>query len=280
MRIRNAFGLFCVVSIFLLSACSQTNSAENQQGETSSGDTSRTAVPALETPAPISPTPTYPPAELVEIMPDWFQYTNYRLGFTMEIPRLMYRHDAGCYWKEEDGDSSFRPQGGLMPVVVVEGENRVYITSKYLMYLIEPTQIPSGAGYRYEYGGCDMRPASVEVLEEDENTSFRWVIAVWPVETDEDLEMLVDAYYDPCYTVGEMELDEELGYYRVKMVGDGKPPEESECLVNFGYTINYSPEIGIAATWYQGQSIHFAENAMNDPSFDARMRDSFRFLTP
>jgi hypothetical protein len=281
MRVRSYFGLLGVVLVLVLAACSRTIPAENQeQGEISAEESLQDTPAVSETPEPPSPTSTYTPAELIEIEPDWYQYTNYRLGFTMEIPRLMYRTDASCYWKEGEGDSSFRPEGGLMPVVVVEGEDRVYITSKYLMYLTEPTQIPSGAGYRYEFGGCDLLPASVEVLEADDNTSYKWVVAIFPVESEDDLELLIDSYYDPCYKLGEMELDEERGYYNVKMAGDGKPPEESECLVNFGYTIKYSPESGIAATWYMGQSIHFPENEMNDPFYDARMDDSFRFIEP
>jgi len=281
MKNRCEFGLFCVVLALVLAACSQTSPAENQeQGEIGAEESLQDTTAVSETPAPPSPTSTYTPAELIEIEPDWYQYTNYRLGFTMEIPRLMYRHDATCYWKEGEGDSSFRPEGGLMPVVVVEGEDRVYITSKYLMYLTEPTQIPSGAGYRSEFGGCDLLPASVEVLEEDDSSSYKWVVAVRPIENEEDLELLIDSYYDPCYQLGEMELDEERGYYYVKMAGDGKPPGESECLVNFGYTIKYSPELGIAATWFMGQSVHFPANETNDPYYDARMLDSFRFIKP
>jgi len=224
-----------------------------------------------------APTPTWPSSELVEIDPDWFQYTSYRLGFTIQVPRLMYRHDAGCYWNETDSDSSFRPQAGLMPVVVVEEEDRVTITSKYLVNLTEPTQIPSGAGYRTEFGGCEWLETSPEVLAQDTMTSFKWVIFVRHIEDHDDLDKLVDAAFGECYSAGEMEPRADGAVNRVRVLGDGLDVEESQCPVNFIYTVLYSEEYGTAAARYQGQSIHFPANRMGDPAYDEHMRDSFQF---
>ena len=114
------------------------------------------------------PSPTVRPPQLEAINSTWNQYTNFRLGIAIQVPRLMYRHDAACTWNEGDGDSSFRPQGGLMPVVVVEEEDRLIITSRYLIRLVEPTSIPSGAGYVTRFGGCERHQADPEVLASDE----------------------------------------------------------------------------------------------------------------
>jgi len=267
-------GMACVLLL-----CSCVPAGDDPAGviDTSGAET---AVQPTETPVIIQAEPDFPPVQLVEIDQDWLEYTNYRLGFRMQVPRLMFRHDAGCYWNETEGDSSFRPQPGLMPVVVMEDEDRVTITSRYLVHLTEPTQIPSGAGYVTRFGGCEWLETSLEALASDEMSSYRWVIAVRPAASDADLERLIDDYYGDCYSLGGEELLEDQDLYRVRIAGDGLPVEESQCPVNFAYTFLYSVDLEVAATWSQGQSYHFPANEQYDPVYDEQMRESFRFLGP
>ena len=102
--------------------------------------------PTLPTTPSPQPTNTVEPlpAELIPIDSEWNRYTNPRLGFSMLIPKSMFYSNAGCYWNEEDGNFSYRLLAGKEPVVVVEGDDRVYITSKYRVSLTKPTAVPSG----------------------------------------------------------------------------------------------------------------------------------------
>lgn len=224
-----------------------------------------------------SPTPKPPDAEIISINDEWNKYVNYRLGFSMNIPTSMYRDDAGCYWNE-NGDYSYRPEEGKVPVVVIEGEDRVYITSKYDVVLTQKTQIPTEKGYRSKFGGCELQENNLELVENRDYTSYIWEIAFRGIESDADLELLIDQYYGECFSLGEVLPEEEKDYSKVKVLGDGKPVEESECLLRGGYVFVYSQELKIAATWKTGQSIHFASLGINEGAYDGEMLSSFEFI--
>jgi hypothetical protein len=237
---------------------------------------------ATSTPDKVQPKVTIQPtaaiSELVEIDDIWNQYTNYRLGFSMRVPRMQYRHDADCYWNETESDSSYRPLGAIVPVVVIEGEDRVFITGEYYSELTLPTQIPSGNGYRTEFDGCEQVTNDLDRMLATESTSFFWEIVVWDIAFPADLEALVDAVYGECFSVGEISPVEGRGYQQVRVQGDGKPVEESTCLLRGGYIFYYSPELGRAATWLTGQSYHFPADAEYAKAYDAQMVENFEFI--
>jgi hypothetical protein len=237
---------------------------------------------ATSTPDEMQPTATVQPtaatSELVEIDEKWNQYTSYKLGFSMLVPRTQYRHDADCYWNETESDSSYRPSGDIVPVVVIEGEDRVFITSEFYSELTLPTQIPSGNGYRTEFDGCEQVMNDLDRMLATESTSFFWEIVVWDIASPADLEALVDAVYGECFSIGEETPVEGQEYLRVRVQGDGKPVEESTCLLNGGYVFFYSPELGKAATWLTGQSYHFPADAEYSEAYDEEMVESFEFI--
>lgn len=225
-----------------------------------------------------SSTPEPPNPELISINAEWKKYTNYRLGFSINIPRSMFRHDAGCYWNEENGDYSYRPEEGKVPVVVIEGEDRIYITSKYDVVLTQKTQVPSGIGYRSKFNGCNRLENNLELLRNRNYSSYIWEIAFRTIESDDDLEILVDEYYGECFSVGEIIPVEDKDFSIVKVVGDQEPVEESECLLRGMYVFLYSQDLKIAATWKTGQMVHFSATGVNEGPYDGDMYDSFLFI--
>ncbi len=268
--------LLALCLLLTLPACSPARDRGLPLGPTASTPSAAPTPSRTATPEP-SPTSTYPPAELAPIDVEWNQYTNYRLGFSMRVPTSMFREDAGCYWHEE-GDYSYRPEPGKVPVVVVEGDDRVYITSKYEVVLTEATQIPSGQGYVYSFAGCRWRENDLQLVANRDYSSYIWEIVVRRIEGDEDLERLIDDYYGDCFSLGEVTPLEGRPYARVKVLGDGQPVETSTCLLRGGYEFFYSQEQGIAATWKTGQSIHFGTDGVNQGNNDAQMIASFEFL--
>jgi hypothetical protein len=279
--IRNArlfyFLILAIINFPSLFACStiDQNAASNQQATIQLDPSPTTAPSSYQKPTAVQ---LYPETEIIPINPEWNTYINHRLGFSMNIPTSMYRSDAGCVWKE-DGDNSWRPEGGHVPVTVIEGEDRVYITSESIAILTQATQIPSGNGYRYVYGGCERLKNSLEMVANREYSSYIWEIAIRPIESEADLEDLIDAYYGACYSVGEILPLEGKDYYQVKVEGDGKSVEDSECLLRGGYEFVYSPEFRIAATWGTGQMVHFSSGESNEVPKDGEMISSFTFLS-
>lgn len=228
--------------------------------------------------ATIQPSDVAHNSALISIDERWNHYTNHRLGFSIQVPKTHFRGDASCYWNETADDSSFRPLGDLVPVVVIEGEDRVFITSKSFSELTLPTQIPSGAGYRTEFDGCEMVENNLEFISQSEVTSYIWEIVVWEIASEDDLEQMVDAVFGECFQVGEIVPAEGGKYQGVRVQGDGLPVEESMCLLRGGYIFFYSPEAGKAATWLTGQSYHFLADAETSEAYDAMMVESFEFI--
>jgi hypothetical protein len=238
------------------------------------------SVATIAAPSSPQPTRTTEPQEskLESVDATWNRYTSHRLGFSMLVPRSMFRTDVSCYWNEDGGDFSYRPLAGNVPVVVIEAEDRVYITSKYLVALTEPTRVPSGLGYVTSFAGCEWRENTEESVAHRDYSSYIWEILVRPIGSDQDLEDLVDDYFGECFSVGEITPVEGRGYSHVRVVGDQKPIEESECLLRGMYVLLYSESVGRAATWKTGQMVHFAASEEYDVIYDQEMYESFEFL--
>ena len=235
---------------------------------------SLTVMPNSSTPQP-SLTPEPVTSELISLNQEWNSYLNYRLGFSMDIPTSMYRYDALCQWDETLGDYVMPPEAGVVPVVVIEGEDTVYITSQHFIQDIKKTPVSGGA----EYKGCEYIESNLEFLRDWDYTSYLWEIKFRTIESPEDLEILIDEYFGECFSAGEIKPVEGKSYSWIRILGDEKPVEESTCLLRGGYKLYYSEELQNAAIWYTGQSIHFPTSGGVDyGSQDGDMLDSFEFI--
>jgi len=275
---RRYVACFSIAFQFLvLTACSSNSHVVPSPTQIKIGQTSTPASLTISSPDPSS-TIERKPSKLIPVDSEWNRYTNYRLGFTMLVPKSMFHISASCFWNEVDGDFSYRPQAGKAPVVVIEGEDRVYITSKYHVKLTEPTEVPSGRGNVHYFGGCEWVKNNVDTLANRDYSSFIWEMVVRPINDEQDLEALIDDYYGACFSVGEIIPVDGRDYSRVKIIGDGKPIEESECLLRGMYVLFYSENLRVAATWKTGQMAHFSASGMNEGIYDGEMYASFEFL--
>ena len=235
------------------------------------------APPLTATPPPPTPTPA-PDATLLPLDDTWNEYVNHRLGFSMRVPRTMHHPMGDCVWRGEQGDPSYRPLMAEVPVAIFEDVDRVYITADSYAELTLPTQEPRGAGYRTLFAGCDHILNTLERVRAQESTSAIWEIVVGEVTREADLEALIDEVYGEACQVGETHEAEQPGVLGVRVLGDGLPPEQSACWLNYMYVFLYAPARGLAATWITGQSIHFISNPDTFDGYDAAMLESFRFL--
>jgi len=208
----------------------------------------------------------------------WNLYTNPRLGIEMLVPKLTYRWDVGCVWVGGELEGSYRPQGGFVPVIVQEADERVVISGASYAKLTLPTRVPSGAGYHTNFAGCEQREITLEAIAGSMGTSGIWEIWVFPVGSPEDLEAWIDKIFGPCFSLGEMRPLEGRGLMQVQVRGDGKPVEESECLLRGMYVFLYSPDRQRAAAWLTGQSMHFVSDPQTGEGYDSEMYASFKFI--
>jgi hypothetical protein len=236
------------------------------------------------TPVP-SPTPTntplptatpIPAVERFSLNEEWDQYINRNLGFSMKIPKMMYRWDAVCEPKEQSEGTIYTPGPGMVPVVVIEGGDRVYITSETVIALSSSKADPDGKT-KYPNDRCEIKKNTLEMLWHRDYTSYIWDIYVQPVDAEEDLERMVDNYYGECFSVGEITPVEGGDFSFVHVLGDQNPIEESQCLLRGMYIFAYSKDLDVAATWKTGQSVHFPKGPENR-DYDGEMWRSFQFI--
>jgi hypothetical protein len=247
--------------------------------------------PSPATPPPatqLSPAPSRPPASsipstskaegsaLISVDDVWNRYVNHALGISFLVPKSAYRWDAECEWTGPIEDGSYRTIAAFVPVVVLETSDRVIVTSQRYSEVTLPTQIPSGAGYRYNYGGCELREMTHQLVGEPPNATYSWDMRVSSISSVEDLELLIDQVFGECFSLGDMTPMEGSDMLVVKVRGDGKPVEESECLLREMYAFFYSPRHGKAAAWRTGQSFHFPSSTHE--GYDPAMYESFTFL--
>jgi len=238
-----------------------------------------TQVPPTPSVTPEPPTPT-PETEstLVPIDATWSEYVNERLGFAIRIPHTAFWYGGDCVWTEDEGDHSYRPVWAELPLAIFEDTDRVYISAASTIAFTLPTQEPSGAGYRTYFAGCERIASTIETVRNREMTSGTWEIVARDVESEADLEALIDDVYgEACWLGGTMETDVP-GLLRVHVEGDGPPPEETTCWVNYMYVFLYSPELSRAVTWITGQSTYFVIDPDTHEGYDGEMIRNFRFL--
>jgi hypothetical protein len=231
------------------------------------------------TPVPtVVPTPSGPkPSEFLPLDDTWIQYTNYQLGFTIKVPKTMVHYYGSCKWSEEGGDHSYRPEPAIVPVKVFEDGNTVYIASEYYYELLGET-VEDGVSY---FAECQAVTNSLELLQAPDNFyQAKWTIVMQEIQDDAQLDAFIKTRYGAGCSLGEKTpWDLQEGVFDVGILGDDKPMETTECLINYATVLKYYPEGGRVISWHLGQAFTFPGDVEYSVIYDGEMVDSFRFLT-
>jgi len=258
-------------------------------GPSLEGSTATSAPPTatFQPPAPTAtsepPTSTpEPQSTLVPIDATWSEYVNERLGFAIRVPHSAFWYCGDCVWSEADGDHSYRPVWAEVPIAVFEDVDRVYITAATTIEFTQRTDEAWeawGGNTRPFFAGCEHITSTLETMRNRERGhSGTWEIVVRDIASDADLEALIDDVYGEACWLGEVVETDTPGIFRVHVQGDGPPPPEPTCWVNYMYVFRYSPELGRAITWITGQSTYFVADPDTHEGYDYTMEESFRFL--
>jgi len=222
------------------------------------------------------------PAEISTLDDTWLQYTNYELGFSIDFPRTMVHLYGSCKWNEENGDHSYRPEPGFVPVEIFEDGDTVYITNAYYHELTgETRETDASGGTRIFFSDCQAVTNTPELLGDPENQyqTNVWAIVTSDVHDDEELDAFIKARYGQGCSLGEKVPSKQEGVYDVAILGDGKALDQTLCPLNYGTVVKYYPEANKVVAWDTGQAYTFAADAGNTVTYDQEMIDSFRFLT-
>lgn len=222
-------------------------------------------------------------SELISLDDTWNKYINYRLGFSINIPKMMTHSSGSCLWVGEGGDHSYRPAPKLVPVKVFEEGNMVYIVNGSYAELGGETREESAGGIRSYFSECHEVINSLAKVKDKENYYERgWQIIVEEAKNDEDLDRFIKKYFGPDCRLGDRIHDYQEGVYKisvdqgVKNHEEGEAPEETGCFVNYAYAIKYFPEKNKVASWDLGQDFTFYQDI--EHPLDTQMAESFEFL--
>jgi len=227
----------------------------------------------------ISPSPIPPPSREPELTPIdevWNQYTNYQLGFSIKIPKMMTHFYGSCKWDEEGKKPSYRPEFKLVPVKIFEDNNAVFISSKYYYGLGGETKEDS-VSY---FSECNKVTNSLTLLKEDKSYQQSWEIISEEAINDQELDSFIKKHYGPTCKLEEKTSTRQQGTFSLSIdVGDFQNVDEASergCLVNYVYALRYFPQKNRVITWKLGQASTFYRDP-NNP-YDEEMRQSFEFI--
>lgn len=224
--------------------------------------------------------PTAAQSEITDIDGTWLRYTNHELGFSIDYPRSMINFLGSCKWNEENGDHSYRPDPTLVPAKIFEDGDTVYIGSEYFYVLGGETRGTSAEeSGRSFFSECSRVDNSLELLRNPDHYQQMWEIETRDIHSDEELEQFLKDRYGPSCSLGEKVPSPQQGVYDVKILGDGKDLETTECPLNFGTVVKYYPDGGKVVAWNIGQAVTFTPDISNSKAYDPIMVESFRFLT-
>jgi hypothetical protein len=228
--------------------------------------------PAISEPAP---------SQIVALDETWYQYTNYQLGFSIQVPQTVVSPYGSCKWSEENGDHSFRPEPSYVSVKIFEDGDTAYIAGEYYYELTGETEETGADGAtRFFFSECQQVTNSLELLQTPDNYyQSRWEIVTREVHDDGELDAFIKSRYGTGCSLGEKLASGQDGAYDVRIQGDGKDLSETLCPLNYATVIKYYPAGDKVVAWNLGQGPTFAADEAYSVVYDLQMVDSFRFLT-
>jgi hypothetical protein len=123
-------------------------------------------------------------------------------------------------------------------------------------------------------------PNSLELLRDLERGSepAHWKLVVAEIHDDAELEGFLKARYGSGCSLGEQLASNQNGVYDVKIQGDGKSLEETQCPLNFGRVVKHFPAGYKVIAWDTGQAYTFPGDINYSVTHDQDMIDSFEFI--
>ena len=169
----------------------------------------------------------------------WSKYTNYELGFEINFPT------------QQDGKD----------VQIIESNDVVYIAHPDYTNLINQQK--------------NLNTSSAKI------SGIDFAINIQPASNDSDIENFIQKQLGTDCKLGDKIATDVSSTYKVIVDSSAWNPSldlEGDCMLNFGFELNYSPNSQKIAFWSLGQDIIFANPNAADQNIAQMISSSFRFL--
>lgn len=181
-------------------------------------------------------------SETVSIDDTWNLYTNYDLGFSMEIPK------ESTQYTDNNQYAAYQ-----MQILEDTANNTVYFTSN--------------------------PDATLASLQSEDYTP--WKIEITEVTSEAELIAFGAARWSETCTKVEIEDTSHSGTYDATLKGESEENEYGfpDCFINGITFLKYSPEKNLAATWGVGQdSVMYLKEGDDFTPYDLAIAETFQFL--
>jgi len=215
---------------------------------------------------PESPQKENKTSELVSIDSKWNKYTNYQLGFSMLVPKVVTTYKQ-CQ----------SPEKLDREIGIYEDKDKVYITTKEMVIDFSSLANP--------YGECKIKETDLHLLNYYYSPPYPIKTPLYRILSeeafnDQDIESFLKEHFGPACSIGK-KTAKENGVIEIKI--NPNNPEEAfnmECLVNFAYVVLYHPDKNKIFSWIIGQEPVFQKQKQGESyeSYDEEMLNSFTFL--
>lgn len=196
-------------------------------------------------------------SQLVALDNEWNLYTDFGLGFAMNIPKKVIWNT--CEPDEESGPTNIVQ--GLVPLQGLADTDASYIG-------IQSHHI------QLEDDTCHLYQFDLQKYKDQE--VHTWKIQVWEAKNDDQLDAVVKEVYGDGCGIESKESAAEAGMMDIALTRTSPDePEETRCFINWQTAIKYSPSAKKVAIWDMGQDASFVRE--NFDPYDQEMADSFRF---
>jgi len=228
-------------------------------------------------------------SEIISLDNTWNKYINYRLGFSMKIPKTMPGLNR-C------GDPGGTEIDFSVPIKAFDDNenNAVYISQEYYY------DAEWDSEQEKEIGPCEKITYSLGSLRADlePNSAYAvapkpflgWAIFVKNINSDTELNKFVKEVFcskcNDCYVVSKKPWTRNQDYYEVLIEGGGM--EDSNCPLNYAYKVIYAPEkhkamavsFGQECSFYNKECTPTGQGCPLPPDYkcyDEEMINSFKF---
>lgn len=164
----------------------------------------------------------------------WKTYTNYKAGFSIEVPASFVSQYGGECQKTA---TSYRPAEGVVPTSVIQDGDSYYITENYTYQLSDVTKDNTGVSYYADCNKVDTTPAVVRQYKDQNNDNAPQLnvipIQVIKTRSQSDITGHARSIFGNQNVMVESLADNPSGWKDVKL----NSPDD--LTFNFSFTLRY-----------------------------------------
>jgi hypothetical protein len=235
-----------------------------------SSATTTSSVTATASPTATPSTSSSP--SLKSLDATWNIYTNPKLGFSINLPKQVSK-DASCEATQSNGATLYKVKTGLINLKTFEDASVVYIRPEFYI----ESSGGNGDASNLLFTNCKKTTTTLALAKDTSNTNLPqgFAIKIASAANDADIDKFIKSEYGKGCSFDAKSASKQAGTFDVKIKGDGKSLEDTECPINYITVLKYSPTQKALAKWDVGQEFVFVDS--NNKPYDSDINDSFKF---